>query len=559
MASLLQRVANVLLGRSAYAEKPSMSTSSNELTSPQVIRAREALGGNLAPPGRVPTRLYLADVETATIAADMGQIKPAAQLMAAAKQDGVYSGVLSTRTDGLVRLPRKFVGDSEICAKLEAGHTSGSSNADPRSDFDEMCPPKELALLAADGLTLGIGVGELVEVPGRAYPVLVRLDPQFLVYLWSDGCWYYQSVAGMLPITPGDGHWVLHCPGGRVAPWQNGFWRAIARAFIRKETASLLRDNWEQKLSNAARVAEAPQAATEDQQQGWFQQVAAWGINTVFSTKPGYVVRLLESNGIGWQSYSKTIEDQDREFQICVAGQTVTTEGKSGFVSADLYKSIRSDLIQATGDDLAYTVNTQVLPAYVFNVYGEQALESRVVVMEWDTTPPKDLNSEATSQVTASTAIKGLTEALAPHGKRVDVAQLCVSFGVPILGDGDGDGANDGASNDNSAKGSSGAGDGTPVEGASAAAVDLVASQKDAEDTALNGAQIASLVLVVTQVAEGKIPRDAAIGIIKRSFLVDDATAAEMLGSVGAGFVPSSADASPTEPSAPTNTEEAAE
>jgi phage gp29-like protein len=143
---------------------------------------------------------------------------------------------------------------------------------------------------------------------------------------------------------------------------------------------------------------------------------------------------LLESNGIGWQSYSKTIEDQDREFQICVAGQTVTTEGKSGFVSAELFSTIRSDLIQSTGDDLAYTVNTQVLPAYVYYQHGEQALLTRSVVMEWDTTPPKDLNATASSLVTAASAIKTLTEALAAHNVQLDVAELCAQLGVPTAG-----------------------------------------------------------------------------------------------------------------------------
>lgn len=522
--SQLGRYASVLLGRSAYARPPSVGAD-NQLDSPSVIRAREALGGQLAPPGRTPTRLYLADIESATNAADLGQIGPAAQLMIAAKQDGVFAGVLSTRTDGLVRLPRRFRGDAEICAELQPGQTADrTGNSDPRSIFDEMCPPKELSLLSADGTTLGIGVAELVEVAGRSFPVLVRRDPQFLFYLWSDNTWYYQSVAGLLPIIPGDGHWVLHCPGGRVSPWQNGIWRAIARAYIRKETASLLKDNWEQKLANAARVAEAPQAATEEQQQGWFQRVAAWGINTVFSTKPGYTVKLVESNGIGWQSYSKTIEDQDREFQVAVAGQTVTTEGKSGFVSAELFSAIRSDLIQSSGDDLAYTVNTQILPAYVYFQHGEQALLERSVVMEWDTTPPKDLNSAASSLVTAANAITTLTAALSAHNVKIDVAEVCARFGVPVAGILE------------------------PVDESEPTVVG--GAGQEAQDTALNGAQVSSLLEIVQACAVGAIPRDTAIGILKRAFLVTDQEAADLLGSVGAGFTPAApaSEPAPTQP-----------
>ena len=168
MASGLKGFVDALLGRSAYARPPAAGAT-NTLDAPEVIQARESLGGQLGPPGRTPTRLYLADIESATHAADLGQIGPAAQLMVAAKQDGVYSGVLSTRTDGLVRLPKRFRGDAEICSELQPGSTADATgNTESRSIFDEMCPPKELALLAADGLMLGVGVAELVPVAGRA-------------------------------------------------------------------------------------------------------------------------------------------------------------------------------------------------------------------------------------------------------------------------------------------------------------------------------------------------------------------------------------------------------
>ena len=84
-----------------------------------------------------------------------------------------------------------------------------------------------------------------------------------------------------------------------MAPWQHGLWRAVGRAYIRKEHATLHKDNWEAKLANPARVAIAPQGGTPEQAQSWFQKVMAWGVNTVFSITPGYDVKLLESNGRG--------------------------------------------------------------------------------------------------------------------------------------------------------------------------------------------------------------------------------------------------------------------
>lgn len=418
------RIVAALLGVSAY-QAHEAAHGTLELDSKQVEDMRRQRGGQLAPPPISQTRWYLSDLEAAEFAADMGDLGQAARLMRAARKDGVLAGVLSTRTGGLVRLPKKFRGDDDIVRSLELGHEA------PRSVFDEMCPPAELALLAEDGVLLGVGVGELVPVEGRDYPVLVRLEPEFLYYRWSDNRWYYKSIVGLIPITPGDGRWVLHTPGGRVAPWQSGLWRAVGRAFIRKEHANLYKDSWEAKLANPARVAVAPQAASEEQKQTWFQSVMAWGVNTVFGMTPGYDVKLLESNGRGYESFQKTIAEQNNEMIIAVAGQTVTTDGGAGFQNSDIHRSIRSDLIKATGDGLAYTINTQVLPSYVVNGWGEDALE-RLTVMEYDVTPPRDREAEARALQTVGQAVKIVDEALAPHGLEVDVQALCAQFSVPV-------------------------------------------------------------------------------------------------------------------------------
>lgn len=429
---LVQRL-KALLGISAYqAPVPSAIA-----VDPETERAiRGVMGGQIAPPIHSRTRWYLSDVEAAEHAADSGDLTTVAQLMRAARKDGVLAGLLSTRTGGLVRLPKRFRGDPRIVQALELGHDK------VRSVFDEMFPPQELALLAADGELCGVGVGELVPVEGRDYPVFVRLDPEFLVYRWNENQWYFRSILGLLPITPGDGRWILHTPGGRNAPWQHGLWRAVGRAFIRKEHANLHKDNWEAKLANPARVAVAPTGSTEEEKQSWFQAVMAWGVNTVFGMKPGYDVRLLESNGRGHESFEKTIADQNNEYQIALAGQTVTTDGGTGFANADIHKSIRADLIKATADALAFTINTQGIPPFVLERWGEDALDNSACV-EWDVTPAKDRAAEAQSLATTATAIVQLTDALAAHGRKLDIDAVCSRFGVPVLGDVDGDGKPD--------------------------------------------------------------------------------------------------------------------
>lgn len=63
-----------------------------------------------------------------------------------------------------------------------------------------------------------------------------------------------------------------------------------------------------------------------------------------------------------------------------------------------------------------------------------------------------------------------------------------------------------------------------------AAAPAPVDAPADAAATALNGAQTASMVQIVSAVAAGQIPRGSGIAIIKLAFKVDDATAASIIG-----------------------------
>lgn len=522
---------DVLLGISAYMRPRQSLFSELTLDSEIVQRMRETWGGSLTPPAVTQTRWYLSDLESAERSADMGDMRQAGRLMQAARKDGHLMGVLSTRTGGLVRLPRKFRGDDEVIIELEPRHDEA------RSLFDEMFPSTELAMLAADGLLLGIGVAELVPVRGRAYPVMVRHDPQFLQYIWQENQWYFRSNIGLIPITPGDGNWILHTPGGRVSPWANGLWRAVGQAWIRKQHAQLHKDNWEGKLANPARVAVAPQGAAEPQKQAVFQQLMAWGINTVFGLTPGYDVKLIESNGRGWESFNQTITQSNDEFILAIAGQTVTTDGGAGFQNSDIHRTIRADLIKQTADDLAYTLNTQGLPVFVARRFGEAAILQMPISLEWDVTPPKDRNSEASSMVTLGTAIQQLTMATQPAGVAPDIKQLCDRFSIPLT-DEDRDGEPDEL--------------GADTAGAEVIPLPGTQPETSAADTALNGAQIASLLELVEACAMGRIPRDAAQAMIERAFLVDAATADKLLGSVGRGFTPTPETPPPaaTQPSA---------
>lgn len=371
------------------------------------------------------TRWFQSDIETAIRLADSGDLSAAARLARSMRRDATYSGVLSTRAGGLTRLPKIYRGTTDVLADLDCPDGVGL--------FDRVHSAKELELLDSDGIALGVGVGEYVEFPGRVEPTFVRLDPEFLRYRWSEDIWYYVTVGGQIPITPGDGRWVLHMPGGYQQPWTNALWPSLGRAFVAKEHAYLYRENYSGKLANPARVAVSPQGASESQKQSFFQRVMAWGLNTVFGLPPGWDVKLLESNGRGYDVFTQTIESADKEFMVGIAGQIVTVTGGAGFANADIHATIRSDLIQGDGDGLAATINAQGLRPLINRLYGGGARAT----VAWDTRPPADLKAEADSISAAAKAIDDANTALAPYGMRIDAKEMATRFKIPytIIGD----------------------------------------------------------------------------------------------------------------------------
>jgi hypothetical protein len=366
-------------------------------------------------------RFYQADIEDALHMADAGDLTLVAQLSRALRRDGVAGGLLSTRASGLTRLPKLFRGTASAVEALE--------NREGRTGlFDRIFPPKELALWIGDGILNGVRFGELVPLPDRPEPVFVRIDPQFLRYVWGDNRWYYRSVGGLIHVVPGDGRWVLGFPGGIQNPWQNGLWSSLSRSYVSKDHSFHYREAYMATLANAARVAEGPLGATEDEREGWAQKLMAWGLNSVFSLPKGWTVKLLESNGIGYQAFKETIESCNYDMMIALAGQLVTVTGGVGFANADIFKTIALDLIQDDADGACGDLNEQALRPIVNNMLGSGERGT----VEIDTTPPTDLTAVANSITAACEAVAAFNQQAAPYGFEVDLQEIVTRYRIPV-------------------------------------------------------------------------------------------------------------------------------
>jgi hypothetical protein len=562
MASLAQKISGTVAGwfqsRPVYELGQAQRTGARPLNDPQVKRTREIMGGGLYRSRMTSTAIYLDDLDQAVQAADLGQLTLACQLLQSCDQHPVAQGLMATRTSGLVRLPVKWAGNPAAISLLKQGVIAGSDTGEnPNSLYDYLVPPGERSRFSEDAIKLGYAIGEL-QPSTSGLPLFRQLDPAGLQYRVDTNTWIYNSVAGPVVVEPGvwptdrDSAFVLYT-AGRTTPWRRGIWKSLLQCYIVTLHALSYRSSWESKLANPARVGTSPVGADEDQDAALFEQIAAWGLNTTMLLKPGQDLKLVESNGRGHDCFSKTIAEQTEQIIYLISGNTVVADGGSGFQNASLFRAIRNDLIQADANVLASVENFQIIPL-ILEALG---FTDTAVTREYVTASPAEVASEAQAFSQVAAAITALSEAFVASGseQRLDVGAICNQFAIPVLGDSDGDGIPEAdETTDAAASAASGGGlrliqGGAPTAapmddpnadpGSETAAV--AATGQPASDTALNGAQVTSLVEIVRAVAAGELPRDAAVGILKRAFLVSDDQAAELLGSAGNGFVPTTA------------------
>lgn len=431
----ISKLVAALRGISTFSPPPMPGA---HLGDESVNAAREAMGGNLEPIPQIKLRWYPPDIERAQQMASNGDLMLVGQLSESMNLDGVIRGLLDARTS-VVNMPRRiFSRNREIVEALEA------RNASDRSVFDEMIPSTESRLMVSDGIKVGAGIGEIVPVVGRDFGVLVRRYPQNLFYLWSRNQWYYRSIAGLLPIQPGvpdkNGNmWVLHIPGGRLAPWNSGMWNTLGRSYINKTQAIFARQSYIFRHSQPARVASAPLGATEEEREGTISALIRWALNAAFVLPVGWELKLIESNGQGIKVYNEDIATANQEIATALTGSSVMLEGAVGFGNINPFAAISQDLMDTTADGWDHTVNTQILPAFVGQRWGVEALTDATTI-ETDSTAPKDREAEARVMTSLATAIETLNKAIAEAQQAtseeapvtLNLTELLSRFGVPV-------------------------------------------------------------------------------------------------------------------------------
>lgn len=151
------------------------------------------------------------------------------------RRDADVYGALQQRLTALGAHPVCFDAADETAAAIAARDALAL-------DWPRLCPPGAQADLALDECMMGWALGQVVW---RFDPDSKRLrqtvEPWPAHAVEHDRTlrqWYVQTAYGRLPITPGDGQWVLVAPRSARAPWLWGAIRAVAEWYLSNSFAA---------------------------------------------------------------------------------------------------------------------------------------------------------------------------------------------------------------------------------------------------------------------------------------------------------------------------------
>jgi len=390
--------------------------------------------GTLAqPPARSVAKWTPDEIDGALTAADSGNLQRAADLVETIMtSDDRASGVLQTRTLGLLRLDLSFKGGSDQ-ARIDLG---GQADTPQAGDWYAMHPDAELAQLMAWGITLGVGWAQRVPLPrkpgGRQ---LHRIETWHPRWFWQNTFteqWRVTHNTGVADVAAGDGQWISYQPYGRTRPWARGAWRALAFAWILKQFALHDRARFSEVYGTPMRVGISPEGATERMRTRWLASLNNLGRDASLVLPPGYDLKLLaiKAGEGGAALFDQQITWADRAIAVVLAGQIVTTEGTPGFNTGSIHETIKADIIGFTASSTGSMLHEQSAQPWAGLAYGDR---DAAPVPQWDTTLPEDQERKAAAMRGVGDAISKLDEVLASSNLRVDATKLIERFGIPVL------------------------------------------------------------------------------------------------------------------------------
>lgn len=241
----------------------------------------------------------------------------------------------------------------------------------------------------------------------------------------------------------------------------------------------------------------------------------------------GMNIELLEATRSGTADYATVYGQMDAAITKVILSQTMTTESGSSYSQAKVHADVGDDVKKGDADLINGSFNGSVIRWLID--FNRAALGDCTYPQVWRRVEPEeDINNRATRDKT-----------LFDMGYRLNTEQVEAVYGEgyePVGG---------------LPMGDSQSVEPMPAESEGGLPQELEAPTADVQATALNGAQVQSLLEVVQAVATGALPLDSAVQLIQISFPTVDEARARALLSPSQGFTPAAEPVQATMPEEP--------
>jgi phage gp29-like protein len=376
----------------------------------------------------------VSDVRNALIDLVIGQFDQPAQLHDTIAGDSRIQSAMRSRSGGLLgrairfKIPQRFKDDKRArkCMRAWENHWP-QMNAEPA-----------LLDILEGSASLGFSYAQTLWDTNKPIwkPYLLSFNARYSYYHWTLRHHIAVTMDGQVPITPGDGHWVLHAPNGQYRGWMRASIRAVAQWWLARNYA--LRD-WAaycEKHGFPMLLVDTPFGADPNDISQIQTTLTGIGQNSVLQL-PGsvdvnkygkYDLRYLEPADENWQAFKALIEACNDEITLALLGQNLTSQVKEGsFAAARVHADVRQAILEADARALARTLYTQVLRPFAAVNFGDADLAPSI---EWDVRPPEDLETKAKTFAAFGQGVAFLRQA----GVSIDnIEQFARRFGLPGL------------------------------------------------------------------------------------------------------------------------------
>jgi hypothetical protein len=328
-----------------------------------------------------------AEVKTARILADSGNLSYLAELVDELLADDRVKGVLPQRVSGLLGLPISFEPSGDGRKKGRAVRA-----LEGQEDWWTIASESEIQQIQSSALLAGVALAELVwstdETTGRVLPRLKPWSIKHLRFDWQLRAWFLHTDDEFeLEIKPGDGKWLLYTPYGTNRPWSHGLWRALAKWFLSKQFSISDWARHSEIHGNPIKVGTGAEGAQAEDRDAFAVELSELGSDTSIVPPFGWDLKLVEATAKTWEMFPANIAAANEAISIVLVGQNLTSNVQSGsLAAAQVHDSVREDLIRFDALALSTAIHDQVLTWWAEFNFGSRDLAPWPV---WDTKKPE--------------------------------------------------------------------------------------------------------------------------------------------------------------------------